>query len=39
MALKKEAKMTAAAITDLIICGVIIIGLFWVMNQERRNDD
>ena len=31
--------MTAAAITDLVICGVIIIGLFWVMREERRNDD
>lgn len=29
--------MTAAAICDLVICGVIIIGLFWVMNEERKD--
>lgn len=29
--------MTAAAITDLIICIFITIGLFWVMWHENRD--
>ena len=30
--------MTAGAICDLVICAFIIIGLFWVMNEERKDD-
>ncbi len=30
--------MTAAAICDLVICAFIIIGLFWVMKEERKDD-
>lgn len=31
--------MTPTAICDLIICAVVIIGLFWVMWVERRDRD
>ena len=29
--------MTASAICDLVICAFIIIGLFWVMHEERKD--